>query len=275
MSHEEYREMLSSHALSALDAPEANALEAHLATCQSCRSELDKWRSTAAGLAFVGGAMEPSPQLRDRILIQVRNELAGKIQASHDSARQSERAKIVPFEPQRRNVWTSIGSLGAIAAAILFLALIASIIVLWRQNRAARTELARLSTELRRAEAQIQKEQEAIALLSTPGARMTELVGTKMAPGAHAMIAYDKSGNAMLVAKGLPVVPPGKAYQLWFIVGNHKMPGKVFALDETGRGDLKDQIPSAALAGAVFAVTLEPAGGVVAPTGEIFLVSGS
>ena len=39
------------------------------------------------------------------------------------------------------------------------------------------------------------------------------------------------------------------------------MPGKTFVPDSEGKGMLKDQMPEAALNSAVFAITLEPAGG--------------
>ena len=69
--------------------------------------------------------------------------------------------------------------------------------------------------------------------------------------------------------------PAGKAYQLWFIKDGKKMPGNVFKTDPSGSGTLKDQMPAEALSAVVFAITLEPENGVPAPTGAIYLVSGS
>ena len=57
---------------------------------------------------------------------------------------------------------------------------------------------------------------------------MAELGATPMAPSATAKIAFDKTGHAMLMAQGLPAAPANMEYQLWFIVGNEKMPGKTF-----------------------------------------------
>jgi anti-sigma-K factor RskA len=104
---------------------------------------------------------------------------------------------------------------------------------------------------------------------------MTELNGTQVMPGAHAMIAYDKNGNAVLMAKGLPPPPAGKVYQLWFIAGGKPMPGRVFTTDAAGAGTLNDQIPAEALSAAVFAITLEPKDGMPSPTGPIYLSSGT
>ena len=146
--------------------------------------------------------------------------------------------------------------------------LVAGLFVLWKQNREAKEEI-RLLTEQRR------EAQEKLAVLLDPGSRMTELAGTKVMPGAHAMLVHDKNGRVILMAKGLPPAPAGKAYQLWFIAGGKPMPGKVFTTDASGVATLEDQIPSEARNAAVFAITLEPERGVQSPTGEMYLISSS
>jgi anti-sigma-K factor RskA len=71
----------------------------------------------------------------------------------------------------------------------------------------------------------------------------------------------------------LPVPPEGKVYELWAISGKTPLPAGVFTVDSSGRGT----IPVAPLEGrppvTVFAVTLEPAGGVPSPTGAMYLAS--
>ena len=281
MVHEEYKEMISAHALAALDRQDELALNQHLSECTACRNELDRWTQTAAALASTAEPAEPSPQVRAHILERIRAEASGRqpqpreTKISPADQRTAASANILPFNQAPRNIWRSIGSLGAIAAALIFAALLVSLIVLWRQNRAMKNELARLSTEMQKAHEELAVERAARQSLTTPGVKMAELAGTKMAPGAHAMLAYDKTGHAMLMAKGLPVAPSGKAYQLWFIVGNKPMPGKVFTTDSSGNGSVQDQMPEVARDSAVFAITLEPAGGMPSPTGEIYLRSGS
>jgi anti-sigma-K factor RskA len=280
MVHEEYKEMISAHALAALDREDELALNEHLSECTACRDELDRWNETAAALAFAADAAEPSPKVRSYILERIRAEARGGPQLratkiSPTAQRSAAGSNILPFNQAPRNIWSSIGSLGAIAAALVFAALLVSLVVLWQQNRAAKNELARLSTEMQKTREELAVERAARQLLTTPGTRMAELAGTKMAPGAHAMLAYDKTGHAMLMAKGLPVAPSGKAYQLWFIVGNKPMPGRVFTTDSSGNGTVQDQMPEVARDAAVFAITLEPEGGMPSPTGEIYLRSGS
>jgi len=246
MVHEDYKEMIPARALSALDAAEERALNEHLENCDECRKEIEEWQATAATLAVVADPVEPSPRVRERILSEVRKELATP--------------EVIPFRSTSRNLWRSFGSLGAMAAVVLLTALIVGLIVIWRENRVMKEELART--------------REFVQLATTPGAKTNELKGVDLGAGATAKFAYDKTGHAMLIADNLPGVPRGKAYQLWFIVGkNPPMPGKTFSPDSAGNGVLKDQMPKEALDSAIFAITLEPEGGVDKPTGQIYLRS--
>jgi anti-sigma-K factor RskA len=180
---------------------------------------------------------------------------------------------VVPLK--RPGTWSSAQTWSAIAAGLVLVGLVASLFVLWNQNREARKELVLLSAQVRDAQQLLAQQGELIALMTAPGTRMTELAGTKMMPGANAKLAYDKNGRAILMATGLPPAPAGMAYQLWFIAGGTPMPGKVFTTDASGAGTLKDQIPAQARNAAVFAVTLEPEKGVPSPTGQIYLSSPS
>src|ERR1044072_9154727 len=126
MVHEDYKEMIPARALSALDTAEAQALNEHLENCAECRKELDEWQATAAALALGGNPAEPSPPVRARILDEVRKDLS--------------EPNIVPFRSTPRNHWSLFGSLGAMAAAVLFTVWIVGIVVLWRQNNAIRKE---------------------------------------------------------------------------------------------------------------------------------------
>ena len=271
MSHEEYQELLAAHALTALDAADARALATHLDTCVECREQTRDWEETAAMLAFAAEPREPSARVRENILAALRHEP----QSAAATGAQRTASQVLPFERPVKPARSPFASLAAIAATVALIALSLSLLFVWKQKRANDAEVARLSSEMRKTQAELQHEREVISLITSPGAHMAELAGTNAAPGAHAMIAYDKDGQAMLMAKGLPAAPPGKAYQLWFIKDGKKMPGKVFKTDPSGAGTLKDQMPAEALSAAVFAITLEPESGVQVPTGAIYLVSGT
>lgn len=262
MSHQDYKELIPARALSALDTEDDRVLTDHLATCSECRQELDEWNATCASLAFGVELQEPSPQLRERILSSVRSS------PMENRPDRSRPAEVLPFIAPRKNIWSSLGSFGSIAAALILIALLASLLILWQQNRATQKQLLALS-------AQLAQEQRIVQHFMTPGNAMTELVPTREAPGAKAMVAYDSKGHAMLMTRGLPAPPTGKAYQLWYIVGDKPLPGGMLSMDSEGNGMLEDQMPAAAMKAVVFAVTLEPATGVNAPTGAVLLHSGS
>jgi anti-sigma-K factor RskA len=246
MIHEAYKEMIPARALSALDAAEAQTLNEHLENCAECRKELEEWQATAATLSLTADPVEPSPAVRERILSEVRKDLSTP--------------EVLPFRSTPRNIWSSFGALGAMAAVVLLTALIVGLVVMWRQNQLMQEEMARTK--------------EFVELVTTPGARVSELKGIDLGAGATASLAYDQNGHAMLMAKKLPSPPQGKAYQLWFIVGSKPpMPGKTFATNNAGKGMLKDQMPKEAMDSAIFAITMEPEGGSNAPTSPIYLRS--
>jgi anti-sigma-K factor RskA len=112
------------------------------------------------------------------------------------------------------------------------------------------------------------------AFLSSPETSTIVLAGTEEAPKARLKLAYDRaSGRAMLFGYDLPLPPPGRAYQLWYIAAGVPLAGLVFAPDASGRGTWNEDVPSEGRDASVFAVTLEPAGGVATPTGPMVLKS--
>ena len=243
MVHDDYKEMIPARALSALDAAEERALNEHLENCAECRKELEDWQATAASLSLATEPVEPSPQVRERILSEVRKD-------------RSSAPEVIPFKTPPRNIWSSFGSLGAIAAVVLFTALAIGLAVLWRQNQ------------------RLARENQFVELVNTPGARVSELKGAEPGQSATAKLAYDRTGRAILMASKLPNVPQGKAYQLWFIVGNKPpMPGKTFVPDRSGNAVVNEDLPSEAIDADIFAITVEPEGGSTAPTSPIYLRS--
>jgi anti-sigma factor RsiW len=285
MTHEDFQDLLAVRALSALDPAEALALEAHLETCAACRQESGEWGNIVSSLTFAASPLEPPGQLRERILAQVRADRETSDHLAHErsdsAARNAPRRGWEPISKATGDlsaaragmVWSSFRTVGALAASLLFIAFIIGLFALWQQNRSRQTELARLSDELQRTTSQLNHQRSVVQLLTSPGAHMSRLAGTKAAPAAQGMLAYDQNGHAMLMTRGLPAAPSGMAYQLWFIKDNQKLPGKMFVPDIAGNGMLEDQLPDVARGGASFAVTLEPATGVAVPTGSIYLLS--
>jgi hypothetical protein len=279
--------MLAAQALDALEPAEARELALHLAACDECGAELAVWQDTASSLAYAAPLAEPPADLRSRILDGVRADGAKRPAAEEGvgvgGARKTSRAepKVVPFARPERNRWTTAMKVGALAASVALIALAAALVVLWNRYNAARQEVLQLTDrwelaqgELQREREQSARQQEAIALITSPNANVTALAGTDVATRAHGKFVYDRNtGRAMLMAYDLPPAPAGKAYQLWFIAeGKPPMPGRVFNTDSAGHAEMSEQLPEEARAATVFAVTLEPSGGVQAPTGAKYLL---
>jgi anti-sigma-K factor RskA len=79
-----------------------------------------------------------------------------------------------------------------------------------------------------------------------------------------------------LVALGGAMPQAGKSYELWAIAGtNAPVSAGVFSVDASGTGSLAVRpLPGVSTVNA-FAVTLEPAGGLPAPSGEMYLLGKS
>src|SRR4249919_374941 len=136
MTHEQYQELLAASALTALDAADAHALSSHLESCTECRAEVAQWQETAALMALEAQPLEPSQTVRERILASIREEP----RTVDSAARIQPPPTVVPFAQPTRNIWQSFGSFGAIAAMIIFAALLISVLVLWRQNQNFKAE---------------------------------------------------------------------------------------------------------------------------------------
>ncbi len=265
MVHEDYKQMLVARALSALDPIDNRALNEHLLGCAECRGELDGWTKAASTMSLSAKPMEPSDAVRERI--------ANEIREVRSSTVPEEGSRIVALKRSYSPITGTAASFILVAAGIVLSVLIGWIFLLWRDYALAQAELARLKREIQATDQQLAREREIVNILASPGARVAELSGTSSAPGAHATLAYNESREAMLLARGLPVAPAGKGYQLWFIVDGQPVPGKVFNTDDSGKGTLRDDLPAQMKDKAIFAVTMEPVGGARTPTGSILLRS--
>ena len=179
MTHEQASEMLAAFALHALDRDEAQAVSAHVQSCDRCRSELASWQEVTGQLGSAVRQVTPPPGLREAVLagIQMRQDVI-----------------------QVRRGW----ALGLAAAAALVLLILAGLgVSLGRQLTAISTRLA--------------AQEQVLALLAAPSARSVSLTGSVTA--AVRFVYDPDRGRGALVVSDLQDPGREFVYQLWLIAG--------------------------------------------------------
>jgi hypothetical protein len=113
-----------------------------------------------------------------------------------------------------------------------------------------------------------------IEVLTAPGLRVSYLQKAKLGVSTQGHVLWNERKKAWLFyAFGMPQPPPGKEYQVWFMTEREgPVSAGLFTPDQTGTGVVLAQPPSR-LYGDILAaaVTLEPAGGLPKPSGEMYL----
>lgn len=124
------------------------------------------------------------------------------------------------------------------------------------------------------ARADLEREQSerdrAAAILSANDVQQVSLQGVAPADAARARVYVSASRGMVMAAEGLPELPAGRTYQLWAIVGSTPVSAGTFTRDSSGLARLVSA--SRVESPAALAVTVEPAGGVPAPTGPKYLL---
>lgn len=110
-------------------------------------------------------------------------------------------------------------------------------------------------------------------LLRDPATQIVALRGVGPSPQATGRVLWHAVNGGHLFVANLPAPPPGKAYELWTIGDAAPQQAGVFQVDAQGRGSHRVAPVEGGKPVKVFAVTLEPAGGVPAPTGPMVLAS--
>jgi anti-sigma-K factor RskA len=137
-------------------------------------------------------------------------------------------------------------------------------------------ELAREREEMVRKEASLRAElatyRSALELLRDPATRVVDLHGAGPSTGATGRVVWHERVGGHLVVANLPPTPAGQAYEVWMLGGPAPRAAGVFTVDAAGQASHKLEAAGGVPIKA-FAVTVEPQGGVPAPTGPVVLAS--
>jgi len=226
---------LAAYVLGALAPHERAALEQHLAGCAACEQEVRSLQRVADALARSVPQATPPPYLRDRVLAAV-------------GAHPERRVSSDPFKSPspRVNKWLPI-------AALLVLAVGAGAYAL-------------------RLQARLDKATTAMAVLAAPDLARIDLAGQPVAPAASARALWSRQRGMVFTASNLPQLPAGRVYQVWVVTAQGPVSAGLLEPDPQGRALQVFTTPPDIAAPVAVAVTLEPVGGVSAPTGDKVLV---
>jgi anti-sigma-K factor RskA len=114
--------------------------------------------------------------------------------------------------------------------------------------------------------------QGAVAVLTAPDVARVDLAGQPAAPNASARAFWSRSRGMVFTASNLPPLPAGRAYQLWVVTAQAPLSAGLLAPDARGSVSETFSTPPDIPQPVALAVTIEPAGGVPAPTGDKYLV---
>jgi anti-sigma-K factor RskA len=94
------------------------------------------------------------------------------------------------------------------------------------------------------------------------------LAGTPEARDAYGTIVLDLDDNrGVLAVRGLAPLSAERQYQLWLIRDGERASGGVFAVTADGYGSMQISVPAGFTGFTRFGISIEPAGGSLAPTG--------
>jgi anti-sigma-K factor RskA len=263
-SHPQYEEDIELYELGVLDGGDKAELEAHLADCPECRAKLEAARSRLALFALAAPDSEPSPAALEHILETFR------VQGPRRRGK-------APAVPARGGFWTPGW---AWAWAAVCLALIVAAAWLARENGRLAKQVAELEVTHKELEASSQELKAAAAraqavldVLNGPQTVRVELSPDAAHPVPHGKAFYNRDRGLLFYTANLNPLPSDKTYELWLIPTEGKpVDVGIFNTDPQGNGQVILPPLPQGLTAKAFAVTVEPAGGVPAPTGAMVLV---
>jgi len=255
-AHEPFDDLVGGHVLGILDGEDATRFAAHLAGgCARCERAIVEYREALA---------RATADLREAPPAHVRHALLGRIGEAP--------APLARFG--RLLAWSTSVALAAGIAAVVS--------ARWVQVRldqvageaaALRMQLAEQARTMSDLRQKLDDQGRTLALLGDPATQVVSLTGLAPRPQAQAKIIWNPRAGGLLVATDLPLAPAGKVYELWAIAGGKPLPAGLFGVDAAGKGTLAVAPLEGVTTVDFFAVTLEPAGGVPAPSGEMYLAS--
>jgi anti-sigma-K factor RskA len=253
---------LDLYALGALDPAEQQEIAAHLAGCAECRQNLEAAHGRMALIGLAAPASVPAAAVRQRLLNAISSE-------AEPQPFRPRSLPLTPFRKLQRQGAQWFAWYMTIAAMLL-----AGVTVgLLHANRSLRHQVANLTGTVQHLQTEAARALAMETIMQSPQTLKVTLVPAGGAPVPQGKALYHPRIGLMFFASNLPALPPQKTYELWIIPSRGApVPAGTFRADAQGNGHVMLPPNVESVSAKAFAVTIEPAGGVLAPTGEKVLV---
>lgn len=265
-------ESAGAYVLGALSPQEAHEIESHTVTCLQCRTEIAELKDVVGVLPLAATSMEPSSDLRDRILAASKGEDKAKAILRRAVSSREHAEPRHDFWHRPLPAWAGVAGWVGVAAACVVLGIFIGV-----------------SGEHTRMMADLAQHAQQAQLLSAPAAERVYPVSTEELSNAVAFInqsqiwdfSVSKTGKRMpckviqpphvshaMIVTDMPMpAKPGMVYQVWLVREGKVHRGGVVM---PGRG-VQTIIPMRVRSGDVIAFTEEPMGGSAIPSGPFMM----
>lgn len=234
-AHPTREEDFDLYALGALEGHEKLAIESHVAECADCARKLAEARGRIARLPLAPPATSRAPK-------------------------SSERAPGF-FDRWRAAVLVPAFAVLAIASALL-----------WRENRDLDHQLAALRESAQQQKQQLEEARETADMMESHDTVTVALAQQPGMPQGSAHVMYNAKMGMLMYEGEIAPAPAAKSYQLWLVPAAGKPISAGVFNPVTGRADHWMMKLPQGVEPKMFAVTLEPSGGMPQPTGPMVLI---
>jgi hypothetical protein len=237
-AHDEWAALAPGFALGVLDPEDHAAFAEHVSGCLRCAADVRAYDRVTDAVMMATALRTPLPHVRAELLNACR--------------------------PRPR---VSIGAYAAAAAVVL-----AAGLVWYQSDRAASPPPSPVDNAAAAATERERVSELARGVLTAPDLARIDLAGQPVAPTASARALWSRERGLVFSAERLPALPPGRVYQVWVVTADAPISAGLIVPDAAGSNLSFFPTPRDIAPPVAVAVTIEPAGGVPAPTGDKYLV---
>jgi anti-sigma-K factor RskA len=248
------------YALGALEGDEKRAIESHVAGCAGCARKLAEARRRIAMLALSAPQVAPSPAAKEQLLQRI-----------HAAAKEHGPARSFA-EPKRAGGSSGLRWIAVLVPATVMLA--AAAILLWTENTRLDRQLAELRTSIQEQQKQLDESRKVEHLYEAKDTITIALAQRPGMPKGDVTVMYNAKMGMVMCDGWIEQAPADKNYQLWIVPMDGKpVSAGVFKAETYKSGHWMMKVPEG-IAPKMFAITIEPMGGVPQPTGPMVLAGG-